>query len=542
MSITMSGASALQNEINNAFWADKNFPELTIDIVVTQSTPTKTGGFTLNASRLGTTVSATIGTSEESSIRYALNALLRWIESANTSISLDDGPDFSIRGVVEGFYGKAWSHQQRLRGLKLFGDFNMNTYFMAPKDVPWQRFNWRAAFDSEFLDLTHELILAGRLNAVDIAVCVSPGLSVKYSDQEDVLAVVRRYKQLFDLGARHFGLLWDDIAWELTHPEDIETYVSTAVAHADFTNRVWVELMKLDTRISLTVCPMHYSGRGNEPYLQEIGHQLHSRINLMWTGRSICSEYLDISDAVIFERTTMRPPLYWDNFPVNDGSMQKSLFIGPVRGREIGLQKYSAGLLSNPMLQFEMSQFPLFTIGDYLWNTAEYDPDQSWERSLVHLIANEKDRLALRSFMRTSMGTVVGGDPAPDLRAVFRVGVTSWRAGDLERSGEVFISAGQAMIENHAHLNSPSFSRPEMILEISQWLEKYLIGAEVLVGLGHVLKSCGFDTNKGAITGSQMQIAELGALIESLQAHRKNLFGDQIEGPINELMAELASF
>jgi len=542
MSITMSGASALQNEINSAFWADKNLPELTIDIVVTQSNPTKTGGFTLNASRLGTIVTATIGTSEESSIRYALNALLKWIESANTSISLDDGPDFSIRGVVEGFYGKAWSHQQRLRGLKLFGDFNMNTYFMAPKDVPWQRFNWRSAFDAQFLELTDELIQAGRLNAIEIAVCVSPGLSVKYSDQEDVLAVVRRYKQLFDLGARHFGLLWDDIAWELSHPEDIETYVSTAAAHADFTNRVWAELVKLDSRISLTVCPMHYSGRGNEPYLQEIGHQLHSRINLMWTGRSICSEYLDISDAVIFERTTMRPPLYWDNFPVNDGSMQKNLFIGPVRGREVGLQKYSVGLLSNPMLQFEMSQFPLFTIGDYLWNSTDYDPDQSWESSLVHLIANEKDRLALRSFMRTSMGTVVGGDPAPDLRAVFRVGVTAWRGGDLQRSGDVFISAGQAMLENHAYLNSPSFSRPEMILEISMWLEKYLIGAEVLVGLGHVLKSCGFDSEKGAITGSLIQIAELGALIESLQAHRKNLFGDQIEGPINELMAELASF
>jgi hyaluronoglucosaminidase len=542
MSITMSGASALQNEINSAFWADKNLTELTIDIVVTQSNPTKTGGFTLNASRLGAMVTATIGTSEESSIRYALNALLKWIEGANTSISLDDGPDFSIRGVVEGFYGKAWSHQQRLRGLKHFGDFNMNAYFMAPKDVPWQRFNWRAAFDSQFLDLTHELIQTGRLNAIEIAVCVSPGLSVKYSDQEDVLAVVRRYKQLFVLGARHFGLLWDDIAWELTHPEDIESYESTAAAHADFTNRVWVELMKLDSHISLTVCPMHYSGRGNEPYLQEIGRKLHSRINLMWTGRSICSEYLDISDAVIFERTTMRPPLYWDNFPVNDGSMQKSLFIGPVRGREVGLQKYSVGLLSNPMLQFEMSQFPLFTIGDYLWNSTDYDPDQSWESSLVHLIANEKDRLALRSFMRTSMGTVVGGDPAPDLRAVFRLGVTAWRAGDLARSGDVFISAGQEMIENHTYLNSPSFSRPEMILEISQWLEKYLIGAEVLVGLGHVLKSCGFDAKKGAITGSQMQIAELGALIESLQAHRKNLFGDQIEGPINELMAELASF
>ena len=541
MSIVLNGASQLQNEINAAFWVDKSVSELSIEITATKSSPTKLEGFTLNASRLGESVTATIGTSEEHAFRYALNALLKWIDGGRTTISMDEGPDFPVRGVVEGFYGKAWSHQQRLRGLKLFGDYNMNTYFLAPKDVPWQRFNWRTLFGDEFLSLTAELIQVGRSHAVDIVVCVSPGLSVKYSDHNDVMAVVGRYKQLFDLGARHFGLLWDDIAWELSHPEDIEAYVSTAAAHADFTNRVWEELMKLDTTIKLTVCPMHYSGRGNEPYLLELGRQLHSRINLMWTGRSICSEYLDISDAVIFERTTMRPPLYWDNFPVNDGSMQKNLFIGPVRGREIGLERYSAGLLSNPMLQFEMSQFPLFTIGDYLWNSHTYNADQSWENSLVHLIKDEVDRSCLRAFMRTSMGTVVGGDPAPDLRAVFRRGVTAWRKGSLEEAGDVFIVAGQEMIANHAYLLSPTFSRPEMISEISMWLEKYLIGAEVLVGLGEILKRCSFDSSKGVITGTEQEIADLGALTERLQAHRKNLFGDQVEGPINELMAELGS-
>ena len=193
------------------------------------------------------------------------------------------------------------------------------------------------------------------------------------------------------------------------------------------------------------------------------------------------------------------------------------------------------------MLQFEMSQFPLFTIGQYLWNTANYDPDNSWEDALVHLIEDEIDRTVLRAFMRTSMGTVVGGDPAPDLRGVFRKGVAAWRKGELEVAGDIFISAGQEMISNHAYLLSPNFSRPELIAEIAMWLEKYLIGAEVLVGLGQVLKRCGFDTDRGCICGTDKEITELGALTERLQAHRKNLFGDQIEGPINELMAELGS-
>lgn len=529
-----------QQAIANEFF--KTHPtNINFQITVSAARPTKLEGYTLVASNSSDKVVASIGIALDHSLRYALNHLLSFALSGEKEISVDLGPDFAARGVVEGFYGKPWTHEQRLRGLKNFGDFNMNTYFLAPKDVPWQRFNWRQPFESEFLNSTQELIEVGRLNAIDIVTCVSPGLSVKYSDENDVDAVITRYKQLFDLGARHFGLLWDDIAWELQHQEDLDNYLSTAAAHADFTNRVWAKLLALDPKVALTVCPMHYSGRGNEPYLHEVGRALHSRINLMWTGRSIISEYLDISDAVIFERTTLRPPMYWDNFPVNDGGLQKNLYIGPVRGREVGLHKYSAGLLSNPMLQFEMSQIPLFTIGEYLWNSASYNPDLSWEKALVQLIADEKDRLALRNFMRTSMGTAVGGDPAPDLRKVFRAGVTHWRAGELELSGQVFIDAGQEIIENHRFLTSKEFSRPEMILEIEKWLEKYLIGGEVLIGLGKVLKQCTFNTHKRCISGTSEQVDQLAQLKDRLEAHRKNLFGDQIEGPINELMAELQS-
>ncbi|MCF8555473.1 MAG: beta-N-acetylglucosaminidase domain-containing protein [Candidatus Planktophila sp.] len=532
--------NSLQQAISDEFW--RSHPvEISFEIKVISARPAHIEGYTLVASRSANGVVATIGIALDHSLRYALNHLLKFALGKEQEISVDLGPDFAVRGVVEGFYGKPWTHEQRLRGLKNFGDFNMNTYFLAPKDVPWQRFNWRQPFESEFLSSTQELIEVGRLNAIDIVTCVSPGLSVKYSDEKDVDAVITRYKQLFDLGARHFGLLWDDIAWELQHQEDIDTYLSTAAAHADFTNRVWAKLLALDPKVALTVCPMHYSGRGNEPYLQEVGRALHSRINLMWTGRSIISEYLDISDAVIFERTTLRPPMYWDNFPVNDGGLQKNLYIGPVRGREVGLHKYSAGLVSNPMLQFEMSQIPLFTIGEYLWNSASYNPDISWEKALVHLIINEKDRLALRNFMRTSMGTAVGGDPAPDLRKVFRAGVTHWRAGELELSGQVFIDAGQEIIENHNFLTSPEFSRPEMIAEVEKWLEKYLIGGEVLKGLGKVLKQCTFNTDKRCISGTSEQVDQLAQLKDRLEAHRKNLFGDQIEGPINELMAELQS-
>ncbi len=537
--MTINTQNSIQEKIAEEFLATHSSAEL--QVKVTSAPPTKIEGYTLNATRKGDVVHATIGIALDHSLRYALNRLISWAATSEVELYVDEGPDFAVRGVVEGFYGKPWSHVQRMRGISYFGDYNMNTYFLAPKDIPWQRFNWRSPFDADFLSSTSELIEQGKKNAIDVVVCASPGLSVKYSDENDVDAVVNRYKQLFDLGARHFGLLWDDIAWELSHEEDIAMYVSTAAAHSDFTNRVWKKLLALDSHVALTVCPMHYSGRGNEPYLQELGASLHARINLMWTGRSIISEYLDIADAVIFERTTLRQPLYWDNFPVNDGGLQKNLYIGPVRGREVGLHKYSAGLVSNPMLQFEMSQLPLFTIGEYLWNSATYNPDDSWEKALIHRVDDKSDRMALRTFLRTTMGTAVGGDPAPDLRQVFRKGVTHWRAGKLAEAGETFIAAGQSIIDNHGFLLSPQFSEPLIIEEIEKWLEKYLIGGEVLIELGKILQGCCFNNFKGCISGTSEDIEALGALRERLEAHRKNLFGDQIEGPMNELMAELQS-
>ncbi len=488
-------------------------------------------------------VNVEIGLTLDRSLRYALNALLKWINSSDPqSLSLIDGPAFQIRGVVEGFYGKPWTHQQRLRGIEYFGDFGMNTYFLAPKDDPLQRFNWRSPFPVTFLQQAKELIARGNDHGIDFVACVSPGLSVKYSDPVDVAAVVFRFTQLLDLGATHFGMLWDDIAWELQHPEDIETYASTADAHADFTNKVFDQLISINNNIQLTACPMQYSGRGNEPYLIDLGRKLRARVNLMWTGRQICSEYLDISDAVIFERSALRPALYWDNFPVNDGSMQANLYIGPIRGREKGLERFSLGLLSNPMLQFESSLIPLATIGDYLWNSTNYDPNRSWEDALIRLFPKVSERACLRHFLRNSMGTNVGGDPAPDLRKIFHAGVSAWRAGNIAQAADIFETESFIIAANYKELASDLFSHTELVEEISPWLEKYQVGGEVLLGLGQSLRDCTFDAERRIIVGPESVSIQLSDLLKKLKSIPKNLFGDQIEGPLNELLAELKTF
>jgi hyaluronoglucosaminidase len=544
MSIELVNATPLQIKMAEAFAVrhKSSLGEHKISITIKAQRLEKVEGFSISASRSVNAVEATIGLTLEHSLRYALNALRTWLGTDEIALELIDGPDFPVRGVVEGFYGKPWSHAQKLKGIEFFADCNMNTYFLAPKDDPLQRFNWRSPFTAEYLEATRELIERGKLHGIDFVMCVSPGLSVEYSNEADVDSVVHRFKQLTDLGSTHFGMLWDDIAWEMQHDSDNARYASIAAAHADFTNRVWTKLIAYNEKAQLTVCPMHYAGRGNEPYVVDLGRELMSRINLMWTGRSICSEYLDIADAVIFERSALRPPLYWDNFPVNDGGMQVNLYIGPVRGREKGLHKYAAGLLSNPMLQFEASQIPISTIGEYLWDTENYNPGQAWERALLQLMPHEADRAALRHFLRTSMGTTVGGDPAPDLRQVFRAGVSAWRAGDMPKAAKVFRSEGEVIIANCKYLQDSNFSYPEIITEIQPWLVKYQAGGETLVGLAEILLTCSYDSSKMIITGPVDAPLKLRELAENLDSIKKNLFGDQIVGPLHELAAELQTY
>ena len=212
-----------------------------------------------------------------------------------------------------------------------------------------------------------------------------------------------------------------------------------------------------------------------------------------------------------------------------------------IRNREVGLQRYSAGLLANPMLQFEMSLFPLKTIGDYLWDTESYSPEKSWESGIIQLVEDEKSRIALRSFMRCSMASNVGGDPAPDLRQVFRRGVTAWRAGELRNAGDEFINEGNRMHANAKFLGSTDFKYPEIYSEIEPWIGKYLLGADALIALGKALHKCTFSQSERRIQGNAEIIKELEVAVDNYCGSRKIMFGDQIDGPINELIAELSA-
>ena len=482
-----------------------------------------------------------IENSIERIIRYKeLQGLRNGINALNRNLFVKPGahkPSFSTRGVIEGFYGKPWSHEQRLRGLTFFAAHNMNLFILAPKDDPWQRFDWRTPFGADFLAHTNELIKRGKSLLVDIAICVSPGLTVRYSDGSDVEALMVRYRQLAAIGVRTFGLLLDDIAWELQFEEDQKKYSSIAEAHSEFSNRIYQALKAEIPGASLITCPLQYHGRGHERYIKEFGNSLDSEIHLMWTGRQICSEYLESVDAIYFKEQTSKSPFYWDNFPVNDVAMIHQLHVGPIEKRDRDLGSHSAGLVANPMEKFELSLISLATIGDYLWDSENYNPEESWNRALEFLLPDLHERTAWMSFLSNCFESCLAVDPAPDFGRMLGRATLLWRTGKKDRAVADLQAYAKQMKVNASVVRSSS--KEEWIKESQRWLNKYEKVADALSDIAQILERSKVAP-QGNLIGSARDADVVRQIRNSLGADQTRIFGDGLDLTLGELATELS--
>lgn len=470
--------------------------------------------------------------------RYALNVLLRSLLSSIAFTGHRHSPGFKTRGVIEGFYGTPWSHEQRVRGLAHFSDFGFNRFLLAPKDDPWHRYDWRSELSADFLGRVSDLITQGRKNAITLAVAISPGLTVEYSDANDVSAMMVRFKQLHSIGVREFGLFLDDIPARLQSEKDIAQFKSIMHAHSYYCNAVWKELKGLDSENTLAICPMQYHGKANEEYITEFGNALDPDLALIWTGREICSEYLDVSDAKVFKANTKHIPLYWDNYPVNDVAMLHELHVGPLEGREKGLENHSIGYFANPMDRFELSLISLSTIGDYLWDTQTYDPEISWEYSLTQLVDNSGDRAAIRNLLRACFESCLRVNPAPDFGAMLETASFSWKTGKPARASQIIENHANQMLRDVATIKSAEFSRPQWRKESSKWLTKYEEVGKALLEIARIISHCGVSKNSN-LSGSKVDLDQITEIRAFLNSDPTRLFGNGLDMTLAELGDEI---
>ena len=74
-------------------------------------------------------------------------------------------PTFRTRGVIEGFYGRPYSWDERATLVRFIGARDMNTYVYAPKDDPLHRAQWRDLYARADMESSHSEILDGPVHS-----------------------------------------------------------------------------------------------------------------------------------------------------------------------------------------------------------------------------------------------------------------------------------------------------------------------------------------------------------------------------------------
>ncbi len=431
---------------------------------------------------------------------------------------------FAVRGVVEGFYGRPWTHPQRLDLVEFIAARGMNTFVYAPKGDPLIRRDWRLAYAGMARTRIAELVRRCLDHGVDLVYCLSPGLSIEYANPDDVALLSAKFQGLEDLGVRAFGLLLDDIPLRLQHERDQRAFGDLVEAHSTLIGTVFDRVRPAGR---FFVCPTVYRGYGDEEYIARLGHAIDPRIDLFWTGRAICSATLDLIDAATFARATGRPATYWDNYPVNDVAMGHELHVGPYRGRDPHLWRFSTGVIANGMERFESSKIAFATIADYLRSPEDYDPEASW-RTAIRDVAGAADAEAYTTFADNVRSSCLSDEDAPVVGPALEQFAFAVEHEDRLAAARDLGTLARQLLDAADHLLDGEVANRVLVDEARPWLSAFRAGAEAMLELARLAAE------------DRLHVDGPGALqtyLDRLRDARVRVFGDALHMALAEHIA-----
>lgn len=379
-----------------------------------------------------------------------------------------------LRGVVEGFYGPSWPHEDRVDMVTWMGAHGMNVFVHAPLDDPVLHTRWREPFAAGELAAFGAEISAAEAVGVAWGLGIAPGTpqfdvapsrDVCFACPDDFEVLAAKYEAVHALGVRTFMLRFDDVIKASTHPEDAASFGVGDEAYGRMTGDLANRLQERFDDSQWILTPSDYSGVVQTDYLRGLSAVLDERVLVAWVGRDLAvtpritgEEARAYARAITRDGMTLRRPLVWDNFPVNDLSgnvvsepsaagvesgqrLPTTLRLpsGPLKGREADLAPAISGYLSNPMNQPQASKVPLYTVAAYLNDPYRYTdepascPATPWASTRAACLAEDAWRDGVAE---------LGGDHAGDLFSV----VNQLRSTSLDRTeSPVLVQRWQAL-------------------------------------------------------------------------------------------------
>ncbi|MDB2047075.1 beta-N-acetylglucosaminidase domain-containing protein [Clostridium perfringens] len=334
--------------------------------------------------------------SDKDGAYYGVLTLSQILEQSNeenkfAEVVVTDYPEIEFRGFIEGFYGVPWSHEDRMNLMKDTSEYKMNTYIYAPKDDPYHRLSWKELYPEQEAKQIAELAKAGAENNFNFCWTIHPGATLQFTD-EDFNALINKFEQLYSLGVRQFGVLFDDTDdWR------------NGQKQAEWINKIDTEFVKAKGDVApMIVISARYNsawGPNMDRYFKPFMQTLHDDIQVMWTGHATMSNVSkEVFEWPKVQTGVDKDVAVWWNYPVND-YCDSRILMAPLHNLNQDLDNVS-GFFSNPMNQAEASKVALYSIADYTWNTDAFDYMKSWETSIEKFVPKVKEE-----FMRFASNT-----------------------------------------------------------------------------------------------------------------------------------------
>jgi len=262
-------------------------------------------------------------------------------------------------GVIEGFFGQAWSWEARTHYAEFLAQQGFASYIYAPKSDSCLRKQWQQSWPQDQFAALQQLSQTCQEKSVNFGIGLSPfELYLDFSPRrkEDLR---RKLEEINVIAPGILCILFDDMTGALSSLASKQ-----------------LEIMEFVTTHSTAkyfmLCPTYYSsdprlaklfGPAPQTYLEELGQSLDQQIAMFWTGPQIISHEYPAPHLLQVSEQMRRKPVLWDNYPVNDAQkLTNYLHLQPFTNRDPELQDLCGGLFANPMNQAYLSQLPLYSL------------------------------------------------------------------------------------------------------------------------------------------------------------------------------------
>jgi hyaluronoglucosaminidase len=420
----------------------------------------------------------------------------------------------AIRGVIEGYYGRPFTHDERLDLVRFLGSRGLNTYVYAPKNDPLHRDRWREPYPADELARFGELARAASSHGVRLMYAIAPGLSFDAADPADFVRLADKIHAVLGCGVHGIALLFDDLTADSTTLDpDVQ---------ADLVARTATLVESIDPSLDFWFIGNFYCGDAAElrsdggfwralygrsalDYFAAYAARVPASVPILWTGPAVFSARITEADTIAFRDLVGRPVVLWDNFPVND-TLPGQIFLGPYVGREPGAMRALHGVVLNLMSQATANRIPLATAGEFFADVDRYEPDAALARAIA-TVAPQGDAVDdLAAFVALHRGhpVLASHDTAHTLAAhVAALARDDGAASSLRRHVETLAGSRARLEQALAH--DPLWREIEpWCAQLARQTTAALAGLDVLAGRG---SRDAYDAARAALHGHDQVVA-----------------------------------